>query len=328
MKFIVSWSGGKDSQAALIWAKEQFGQNLTVIFCDTGWEHKTTYQHVQDVVAQMGLQLTVLKSKKYDGMVDLAKKSTRFPSRSRRFCTQELKVIPTIDYILDEVKGSFMIIEGIRAEESITRSMMKDYCQYFKYYFEPYKSNQITVETLGNRENLSMAQKIELEKAKERLAIGKNDEKYYTYRKKEIVAFIRNQYAAEVYRPVFDLTAEQVIAYIYDHGQQPNPLYFQGAKRVGCYPCIVSGLQEINAIGQDAEYRERLIAAEAETGSTFFGPNVIPKRYQTGIDARSGKKIPTAEDVFRYVEYVGRKSLDLFPKPENHRCMSHYAICE
>lgn len=40
MKIIVSFSGGKDSQACLIQAVNQYGaDNVEAVFCDTGWEH-------------------------------------------------------------------------------------------------------------------------------------------------------------------------------------------------------------------------------------------------------------------------------------------------
>lgn len=42
------------------------------MFCDTGWEHQLTYEHVRKTTEALGLELTVLRSKKYGGMVDLA----------------------------------------------------------------------------------------------------------------------------------------------------------------------------------------------------------------------------------------------------------------
>lgn len=42
MKHVVCFSGGKDSTALVLWAKENLAEFITV-FCDTGWEHKITY---------------------------------------------------------------------------------------------------------------------------------------------------------------------------------------------------------------------------------------------------------------------------------------------
>lgn len=46
MKVIVTFSGGKDSLAALLWTREHITKNFTTVFCDTGWEHPLTYECV------------------------------------------------------------------------------------------------------------------------------------------------------------------------------------------------------------------------------------------------------------------------------------------
>lgn len=140
MKILVSFSGGKDSQACLIQAFKQYGGgNLTAVFCDTGWEHPDTYKHVNDVCLQMGVRLITLKSK-YD-FVSLAAHKKRFPSTNARFCTSELKMKPMIDYVLS-LKESCIIIQGIRAGESTARAAMEEECMYFKSYFQPNKKGR------------------------------------------------------------------------------------------------------------------------------------------------------------------------------------------
>src|SRR5690554_3867482 len=101
MKVIVSYSGGKDSQACLLWAVEKYGsKNVEAVFCDTGWEHPVTYAHIQKTTKALGVPLVTIKSKKYDGMIDMAEKKKRFPAMMSRFCTSELKINPFIDYVL------------------------------------------------------------------------------------------------------------------------------------------------------------------------------------------------------------------------------------
>ena len=103
MKILVADSGGKDSQASLIWAIKEYGlKNIEAVFCDTGWESPITYEHIKKTTDQLGVKLITLKSKKVDGMINLAEKKKRFPSTNARFCTSELKSIPFIDYILDQ----------------------------------------------------------------------------------------------------------------------------------------------------------------------------------------------------------------------------------
>ncbi|MFR6557200.1 MAG: phosphoadenosine phosphosulfate reductase family protein [Alistipes putredinis] len=73
MKVIVTFSGGKDSLAALLWVREHITKNFTTVFCDTGWEHPLTYEYINRIADKLHLDLVTLKSKKYDGMVDLAR---------------------------------------------------------------------------------------------------------------------------------------------------------------------------------------------------------------------------------------------------------------
>ncbi|MDR1056470.1 MAG: phosphoadenosine phosphosulfate reductase family protein [Prevotellaceae bacterium] len=294
MKTIVTFSGGKDSLVALLWIRNNFTQKFTTVFCDTGWENPVTYRYIDEVVEKLKLNLVKLKSKKFNGMMDLAMKKKRFPSSQRRFCTSELKLIPTIDYLLDEVKDSFMVIQGIRGAESEGRAKMATQCNYFKYYFEPY----------GRDKN------------------GKD--KFHTYRRKEILSLSRTR-ATDVWRPVFDWTAQQVIDYILDNGLEPNPLYKMGFKRVGCFPCIMSTKPEVYQIIQ--RFPERIVEiAEYEKvcKSSFLGPDAIPKRFYKG-------DYPLITDVAKYVrsEYARGTLFDKVEGTTPFSCMSYYiGLCE
>ena len=103
MKVLVAYSGGKDSQACLLWAVEKYGaKNVTAIFCDTGWENPVTYQHIKETTDLLNVELVIVMSARYKGMIELAKAKKRFPSSQARFCTSELKSIPFIDYVLEQ----------------------------------------------------------------------------------------------------------------------------------------------------------------------------------------------------------------------------------
>ena len=53
MKILVQFSGGKDSQACLIKAVNDYGkENVVACFSDTGWEHEDTYTHIHNVCNQ------------------------------------------------------------------------------------------------------------------------------------------------------------------------------------------------------------------------------------------------------------------------------------
>ena len=298
MKVIVAFSGGKDSTACLLWAVNEGGfkpQSVTAVFCDTGWEHPDTYAYITNTCAAIGVNLVVLKSKKFDGFIDLAMKKKRFPSAKARFCTEKLKSEPMIDYLLDEVRDHCLIIQGIRNQESAARSKMTEHCTFFRYYLEPY-------------------------------SVKDGKEFRHTYRKQDVLEF-RKHFADDILRPIISWSANQVVKYILSHGLRLNPLYYRGAGRVGCYPCIMANHAEVKAmLSNDTRYAARLIDAEEKVGRTFFAPNYIPQKYHTGRDTVSGKTICTASDVIRYLSE--QKETLFQDESETASCMSFYSICE
>lgn len=290
MRILVQFSGGKDSQAALINTCRKYGaKNVEAVFCDTGWEHPITLQHVEDICSKMGVRLTTLRSKKYKDFVDLAMQRNRFPSTRARFCTVELKVIPMVDYIIEQSE-SLIVVQGIRAKESSRRAAMLPECSYFKEYFE--------------------------------------EDKRGLYAKRKVLEWCKH-HDASVLRPVFDWTAQEVIDYILEAGQQPNALYRRGFARVGCFPCIMCRLSEVRLLSRDYFGSRRLIEAEnkmrdeTERGSSFFPPRYIPKRFC------ANGAYPTVQEVF---DYVNRNDdvPDLFgEEEEEYSCMSLYhGLCE
>ena len=49
MKVLVTFSGGKDSLASLLWVQNNLTKDFVTVFCDTGWEHPLTYQYIEDI---------------------------------------------------------------------------------------------------------------------------------------------------------------------------------------------------------------------------------------------------------------------------------------
>ena len=244
--------------------------------------------HINNVVQQLGVSLVTLRSDKYKDFVDMSIKRGRFPSSQRRFCTSELKVVPMIDYILSQ-DDSFIIIQGIRANESKVRAGYDVECSYFKEYF--------------------------------------NDKVNGLYHKRAVLEWCKT-HDASVLRPIFHWSAQEVIDYILANGQRPNPLYERGFSRVGCFPCIMCRKLEVQLISKDDWAAKRLIDAErrmkAETprGSTFFSPGYIPARFC------ANGQYPTVEEVFRYVNRFDAQ-LDMFEPEDGYSCMSVYhGLCE
>lgn len=96
---VASVSGGKDSAAMCLYLRE-LGLDAQVrrIFADTGWEHPDTYAYLRGPLTQaIGTIYEVMG--RDGGMANLIRRKNMFPSRLKRFCTEELKVFPIKAYI-------------------------------------------------------------------------------------------------------------------------------------------------------------------------------------------------------------------------------------
>lgn len=298
MKYIVTFSGGKDSLATIIWAKNNL-PDFEVVFCDTKWEHETTYQHIKQIEEWIGKEFIVLTNPKYpNGFIDLCIAKKRVASSQTRFCTSELKVLPMIDYIIANSTEDITIIQGVRSEESLSRSMMKDKDEYFKFYLEPRKTDK------------------------------KGKPVFDTYRKRDVLKVL-DRISVDVVRPIHKWAAIDVFNYIFDAGLKGNPLYYEGFSRVGCFPCIMATHSEIRIIIERfPEYIDKIRDLENKIGRTFFTNGYIPDRFCTGqIINASGKvrPFPYIDDIVRYLQ-SNPDQTELFPK--NKGCQSVYAICE
>lgn len=285
MKHIICFSGGKDSTALILWAKENLGVpgvDWTTVYCDTGWEHPITYAYVEEInQTVLNGSLVTVRSEKYpEGFVQLAIERKGIPSTKRRFCTSELKVFPLHAYFesLDDEVTSY---QGIRADESASRANMKE------------------------------------------------------------MEWLDDAGGYWIKRPLLRWTAEQCFAMMAKHGIKPNPLYLMGSSRVGCWPCIMTGLGELKRIMvHSPEIKQRIIDLEKTVTdanpvsearkwpSTFFKAGTIPARFCSisGINKKGEMAhIPTAEDVFKYIESVDEDQLPMFAA---RSCMSVYNLCE
>ncbi len=250
---LVCWSGGKDSSALLVWALEHLPLDKTkFVFCDTGWEAAETYEFIEDVNARvLDNKLIVLKSQRYDDLPDLARKKQRFPSPRARFCTMELKAIPTMDFIIKH-QGNVAVYQGIRAGESAARALMKPQDDYF-YQHLLYKHNPF-INVNGHQKKFP---------------------KPPLY--KEVIEWLEN-YNCSVHRPFFYWKTADILALCRKHNVL-NPLYDAGFQRVGCFPCIMSNKSEIGTLATHAPLRIDLVEQlENDIGSTFFPYSKVPDR--------------------------------------------------
>jgi 3'-phosphoadenosine 5'-phosphosulfate sulfotransferase (PAPS reductase)/FAD synthetase len=126
-RVVLSVSGGKDSAAASLYLRE-LGIDHDRVFADTGWEHPATYDYLRGPLTEALGPIHEVKSEKYPGgMPDLCRRKGSFPSRLRRFCTEQLKVKPIFAFLNASEDAEPLNAVGIRAAESRARACLPEW---------------------------------------------------------------------------------------------------------------------------------------------------------------------------------------------------------
>lgn len=128
VKCIVPVSGGKDSQACLKMAIEEFGaENVLGLFCDTKFEHPLTYEHVNKMQSMYGDTYIIHLSA--GDVISKCVQRGRFPGGGARHCTNELKIIPTKKFLKSYGRrfGAVQVWYGMRVDESSERAKRYEY---------------------------------------------------------------------------------------------------------------------------------------------------------------------------------------------------------
>jgi len=193
IKIVVPISGGKDSQACLKLALEEYDKHEVMgLFCDTQFEHPLTYIHIQWMREFYGVNIERLCA---GSVEEVVKKFKTFPTSKFRMCTSNLKIQPSKKFYKSfaEKQGGFQVWLGMRSDESNDR----------KIRYQDKISNDLFAPH----------------------DFGKAFPKYLE--KMEVMFRL----------PILDWTTIEVLDYL--EGEK-NPLYSQGSKRVGCFPCLAS----------------------------------------------------------------------------------------
>jgi 3'-phosphoadenosine 5'-phosphosulfate sulfotransferase (PAPS reductase)/FAD synthetase len=122
-KCVVPISGGKDSQACAKLAVEHFGaQHVRGLFCDTQFEHPLTYSHVQHIAQLYAIRIDTVSR---GSVPEQIKRYKKFPGGNARFCTYNLKIVPSREYYAELASAQcagFEVWMGVRAAESAARA--------------------------------------------------------------------------------------------------------------------------------------------------------------------------------------------------------------
>ena len=132
----VGISGGKDSTALLLWMVYESGipwEQIICSFCDTQNEAPETYEHI----AMLSAKIFPVQWLETEGFIQLAKRKGRFPSTKARFCTQELKLLPTKAFLedLSERYEEVIPVSGVRRAESLDRNKLNEWGDPLESYF-------------------------------------------------------------------------------------------------------------------------------------------------------------------------------------------------
>ncbi|EBZ5771667.1 hypothetical protein EC412_05195 [Salmonella enterica subsp. enterica serovar Redlands] len=264
---VVSLSGGKDSLALWLFARERNIENITVVFADTGHEHPYTYDYISLLEQKLGPVIRVradfsqriLNKRSYIQNfwpIKLVEKYGYTPQGAEQRIAEALaqmvpRHIPFLDLCI--WKGRF---PSTRARfctfELKHRPIDEQIIQPLREHYD----DVVSWQGVRAQESASRARLPELEHDAD------------------------NQAGLHVYRPLLQWTHDEVFALAKRHGIPPNPLYQQGCSRVGCMPCIHARKKELGVIfrrfpeqiARVAEW-ERIVAACSTRGNSTFFPS-------------------------------------------------------
>ncbi len=142
----------------------------------------------------------------------------------------------------------------------------------------------------------------------------------------------------EEYRPLLKWSWDDVVALHKEYDFPLNPLYSFGAKRVGCFPCVMSVKPELRAITLNFQERIEMIAKEEKRHfddfgrpSTFFHRSVAAKRFRNIPITKKDGTIVLAADIRAIAEWsltgkMAKGKWNDADQVEPHSCKSGF--CE
>lgn len=296
---LVSVSGGKDSQAVLNYCLKKYPkEKLLAYFCDTGWEAPETYEHIKYLEKTLKINIIRVKSEKYENFEDMCIKRKSFPSRVRRFCTEELKIIPSTNFIKSYIKKGYKVKNyvGVRKEES--------------------NSKKLTTSKIINGVEWLITPKRDIENKYKTTFLGllpkarKREDGTYSYPKKA-KDFYSKKNSVTTVQPIIEWKEKEVYKYNIKSGTKNNPLYFKGCTRVGCFPCVNANNSELGILPQDII--DRVVALEKKVQAV--NKNVKP----VFLHKKSGE--------LKSFDYHC-SNLKYNPLGLDLGCINHLGICE
>lgn len=137
--FVILASYGNDSLALIeIMRQRGFASNSIILFNDTGWANSDWMVRV--LLAEAWANMIGFETSRTEsmGLEELVRKRKGWPRQGMQFCTLELKIKPTMEWLKSyDPDGKCVCVVGVRREESVSRRHFPE--------FQPFSANH------GNR---------------------------------------------------------------------------------------------------------------------------------------------------------------------------------
>lgn len=308
---VVSVSGGKDSTALLLLAIVQEVPNLQAVFADTGHEHQQTYDYVHYLANATGVPIRWVKA---DFSEQIARKRLYVDTKWRE------KGVPD------------SIVEQALSVLHPTGIPFLDLCLWkgrFPSTKTRFCTTELKVNPLIEQVMLPLMEEGGLVLSWQGVRAEESLARRYLPECDEVGGGLFN------YRPILRWTVADVFDAHHLMNIKPNPLYLQGAGRVGCMPCVNCNKDELRQIAQRwpeevdrVREWERLVSLASKRGCSTFFSAVDDPTYKAG-------DIITHESfgIERMVEWSmtshGGRQFDLTRVfADASSCSSIYGLCE
>lgn len=315
IQHLVSVSGGKDSTAVYLLALES-GRPFRAVMADVGNEHPLTYEFVERLHERTGGPRVEIVRANFDAQIAAKRlfiandqrkgrnydnpgaasygRRRRWSNKAKRRALEVLR--PSGNAYLDLCmwKGRFP-------------SSQAQFCT------EELKDIPIGLHVVGPM----------LKAGPVLQWLGMRAEE--SERRRRQPRFNHHENGSMIWRPIQAWTEADVWDMHRRHGLAPNPLYAMGARRVGCWPCVNCGKEELRLfdsitpleVDRIAEW-ERIVGLCSKRGrATFFAPKT------------KGEPISIREAVeWAKTTRGGRQYGMFFDSQRGGGCTSDLALCE
>lgn len=355
IKHVISVSGGKDSTALLALALERCpAEHVVPIFCDTGNEHQAVHDYLAYLEQALGVTITRLRAD-FTALFAPRRMFIARDDRTRReYRTRPVFQDDGITPVLKrdgrgnivynkkgkpvqktvKVGGGRRVRWSNKAKRRALPALQPsgnpflDLCM-LKGRF-PSRKAQFCTEEL--KRNIAVEFQLSLQDQGHRVISWQGVRRDESEARRDAKLAERIGPAIWAFRPLVEWTASDVFAYCAERNIQPNPLYLQGADRVGCMPCINCSKSELRQIAlRWPEHPQRISEWEHTVG--LCSKRGFSTLFADSNKAKDRRKVFADLNVWTRIEWAqttrGGRQFDLLAQlDEPHACASSYGLCE